>query len=41
MLALDEQIAVCEKDLLVMLNDLQITDDNRAIIEMTKKVFGG
>lgn len=40
-LALDEKIATCEKDLLVMLNDLQITDDNRAIIEMTKKVFGG
>lgn len=41
MLDIDKKIADCEKELLVMLDDLQITEENRAIIEMTKKVFGG
>lgn len=39
MLETDAQIKAAEKDLLIMLDDLQITDETRDMIEMTKKVF--
>lgn len=40
-LKIDQEIEQAEKEMLRMLNELQITEETSEMIEITKKVFGG